>query len=88
MLIEIRTDSSSNWHPEPEVYIQNKKLKRLFVRQICHPIRTNVRLSEAPSLGKTIFEYDDKASGADDYRKLSLRLIHDDIRSKEAPKRN
>ena len=34
-----------------------KQLRRLFRKQICDPIHYNVRLSEAPVRGKTIFEY-------------------------------
>jgi chromosome partitioning protein len=63
-----------------------RKLKRLFTKQICHPIRHNVRLSEAPSSGQTIFEFDNHASGAEDYLKLSRRLIDDAIRSKQVPR--
>lgn len=63
-----------------------RKLKRLFTRQICDPIRHNVRLSEAATVGKTIFEYRRGATGAEDYRKLSRRLIDDGIRSKNVPR--
>ncbi|MHC1716713.1 MAG: ParA family protein [Candidatus Dojkabacteria bacterium] len=35
----------------------------------------NVRLSEAPSYGKTIFQYDDKSTGALAYKKLSTEFI-------------
>jgi len=63
-----------------------RKLKRLFAKQICHPIRYNVRLSEAPAGGKTIFEYDRQATGAQDYRKLTRRLIDDGLREKQIPR--
>jgi len=63
-----------------------RKLKRLFTRQICDPIRYNVRLSEAPADGKTIFEFDPRATGAEDYRKLSRRLIDDGIRAQQVPR--
>lgn len=63
-----------------------QKLKRLFTRQICDPIRYNVRLSEAPANGKTIFEFDPRATGAADYHKLTRRLIDDGIRSKQVPR--
>jgi chromosome partitioning protein len=62
------------------------KLKRLFRKQICEPIRYNVRLSEAPAWGKTIFEYDGRAPGSQDYWKLVRRLIEDGIRQKEIPR--
>ena len=33
-------------------------------------IRRNIKLAEAPSYGKTIFEYDPNCNGAEDYRKV------------------
>lgn len=36
----------------------------------------NVRLSEAPSYGKTIFQYDDKSTGALAYKKLAQEFIN------------
>jgi len=38
-------------------------------------IRKNVRLSEAPSHGKTIFEYDSSCPGSKDYLALSLEFL-------------
>jgi len=35
----------------------------------------NVRLSEAPSYGKTIFQYDDRSTGALAYRKLAKEFV-------------
>jgi chromosome partitioning protein len=67
-------------------FIIYKKLQRLFTKQICDPIRLNVRLSEAPASGKTIFEFSRKAPGAEDYRKLASRLINDGIRAKQVPR--
>ena len=54
-----------------------QQLSRLFRKQICHPIRYNVRLSEAPVRGKTIFEYRPSAGSAADYLKLIRRVIED-----------
>jgi len=34
-------------------------------------IRRNIKLAEAPSYGKTIFEYDSACNGAEDYRKVA-----------------
>ena len=62
------------------------KLKRLFAKQICHPIRLNVRLSEAPAVGKSIFEFEPRATGAVDYHKLTRRLIDDGIRAQQVPR--
>jgi chromosome partitioning protein len=41
---------------------------------VCDPIRYNVRLSEAPGFGQTIFEYDANSPGAKDYGKLTKRI--------------
>ncbi len=38
-------------------------------------IRRNIKLAEAPSYGKTIFEYEPSCHGAEDYRKVA-ELIH------------
>ncbi len=38
-------------------------------------IRRNIKLAEAPSYGKTIFEYEQNCHGAEDYRKAA-ELIH------------
>lgn len=58
-------------------FIILSQLNKMFKRQICDPIQYNVRLSEAPSFGKTIFEYHDQASGAEGYRRL-IKRINDD----------
>jgi len=42
---------------------------------VCEPIRYNVRLSEAPGFGQTIFEYDASSQGAEDYKKLTKRIV-------------
>lgn len=40
-------------------------------------IRRNIKLAEAPSFGKTIFDYEPGCPGAIDYRKLGERVIGD-----------
>ena len=40
-------------------------------------IRRNIRLAEAPSFGKPIFQYDNSSNGADDYRRLAAEVIAD-----------
>ena len=52
-------------------------LRRLFSKQICEPIRYNVRLTEAPSSGQSIFEYSRHAAGAMDYHQLVRRIRND-----------
>jgi len=49
-----------------------------YGERICAPIRYNVRLSEAPGYGQTIFEYSPKSAGAQDYKMLSERIMGDD----------
>jgi chromosome partitioning protein len=53
------------------------QLQKYFHRQLCQPIHFNVRLSEAPVHGQTIFEYKRYATGAHDYSKLIRRIIND-----------
>lgn len=53
------------------------QLTHHFPEQICAPIRYNVRLSEAPGYGQTIFEYASRSPGAEDYRTLSERIARD-----------
>lgn len=50
------------------------RLKKLYREQICKPIRYNENFSEAPSFGKTIFEFAPGCSGAVDYRELVRRV--------------
>lgn len=45
-------------------------LKKHFGDACLPPIRQNVKLKEAPSHKKTIFEHDPHSSGAEDYRKV------------------
>jgi chromosome partitioning protein len=45
-------------------------LQERFAGQVAPPIRQNSRVTEAPSHGKTIFEYDHRSNGAVDYRAL------------------
>lgn len=47
--------------------------------RVCEPIRYNVRLSEAPGLGKTIFEHSPRCVGAEDYRALVARVVGDEV---------
>ena len=54
-----------------------QQLQKYFSRQLCQPIHFNVRLSEAPTHGKTIFEYKRRAAGARDYSNLARRVMTD-----------
>ena len=53
------------------------QLQAYYGPELCQPIRYNVRLSEAPGLGKTIYEYDPGCPGAEDYQKLTERIAQD-----------
>lgn len=50
------------------------KLKDLYGEYVCTPIRYNVRLSESPAYGKTIFEYAPGSHGSQDYRDLVRKI--------------
>ncbi|MCA1945330.1 MAG: zinc-ribbon domain-containing protein [Desulfovibrio sp.] len=52
-----------------------EKLRKIYPQHICEPIRYNVRLSEAPAYGMTIFEYAGGSPGAVDYKALVKRVL-------------
>jgi len=52
-------------------------LKQTFGPLVTDPIRTNTRLAEAPHQGQSIFEYDPRALGAEDYEQLVQRILYD-----------
>ena len=52
-----------------------ENLRQTSGSKITQPIRTNVRLSESPMYGKSIFEYDPESRGAEDYRVLVDRIM-------------
>jgi chromosome partitioning protein len=49
-------------------------LRRRYGTLVAEPVRVNVRLSEAPTLGRTIYEYDPRSRGAADYALLVERV--------------
>lgn len=51
-----------------------RQLQDHFKELICSPVRYNVRLSEAPGYGLTIFEYAPSSPGAEDYHRLTERV--------------
>jgi chromosome partitioning protein len=51
------------------------ELQKVFGRAVAEPIPVNVALAEAPSFGKTIFEYAPKSTGADAYSKPVERVL-------------
>ena len=52
-----------------------RALRTHFDDRLAEPIRVSVRLSEAPSHRKTIFEYSPHSPGAHDYRRLVERFV-------------
>lgn len=50
------------------------KLEDLYGDNICSPIRYNVRLSEAPANGQTIYEFAPGCNGAQDYQNLVRKV--------------
>jgi chromosome partitioning protein len=53
------------------------QLKKLYGPMVCEPIRYNVRLSEAPAYGQTIYEFAPGSNGAHDYRELIRKVAGD-----------
>lgn len=54
------------------------QLDAYFSGRVCAPIRYNVRISEAPGYGQTIFEYAPTSTGALDYLSLTERILEDE----------
>jgi len=52
-------------------------LQRYFAGRVTEPIRTNVKLSEAPSHRMTIYEYSPRSKAASDYNSLVERVLRD-----------
>ncbi len=50
-------------------------LQRHFGEKVAQPIRTNVKLAEAPSHQMSIYEYASRSSGAVDYAHLVERIV-------------
>jgi chromosome partitioning protein len=52
------------------------EIRKFFPGQVLPcPIRSNVKLAEAPSFGKTIFEYAPESNGAQDYLALAREIV-------------
>jgi chromosome partitioning protein len=66
-MFDSRTRLSSNVVDDVREFFKEKAFKNVVPR--------NVRLSEAPSFGQTIFEYDDSSTGAQAYRALAKEFI-------------
>jgi len=53
------------------------QLEKLYPQYLCQPIRYNDCLSEAPSFGKTIFEFAPGSNVSEDYRELVRKVSGD-----------
>lgn len=60
-------------------------LRETYGRHVANPIRTNVRVSEAPSRHKTIFEYAPASAGAIDYYRLVDTILEESLLVGEEP---
>ncbi len=54
------------------------RLEQLYGQILCTPIRYNVRISEAPAYGQTVFEYAPGSPGAQDYRELVRKVANNE----------
>jgi chromosome partitioning protein len=54
------------------------QLQAHYGAEVCAPIRYNVRLSEAPGYGQTVYEYAPGSPGAEDYLALTKRIMQDE----------
>ncbi len=54
------------------------QLRERFGAQFCEPIRVDVKVSEAPAFGQTIFEYAPSSRGSADYTRLVERILADE----------
>lgn len=53
-----------------------EKIQELYGNNVCAPIRYNVRLSEAPAYGQSIYEFAPGSPGASDYRELVRKVAN------------
>lgn len=53
------------------------QLQSHFGDAVCDPVRYSVRLSEAPGHGQAIYEYAPRSPGAEDYQRLTQRILSD-----------
>jgi MinD-like ATPase involved in chromosome partitioning or flagellar assembly len=70
---DTRTSLSNEVHSDIEQFLANARgTNSAWDGAVVLPsfIRRNIKLAEAPSYGKTIFEYDPTCNGAEDYRKV------------------
>ena len=54
-----------------------QQLQKHFADHLCKGIRYNSALSEATAYGQSIFEYNPKSKGAQDYKQLIREILTD-----------
>lgn len=64
-------DSRRTLSKEVFEYIKNNVEENIFKTMI----RSNVKIAEAPSFGKSVIDYDNSSNGAEDYRALAKEFI-------------
>lgn len=70
----------------PTLYDQRNKIckrileimNNIYYDMITDPIRINSKLKEAPEQHKSIFSYDKRSRGAEDYGKLVMQVLNDE----------
>lgn len=80
-MFDSRTSLSSEVKNDIEQFIQNAKQKDLpwsDAKIVPYFVRPNIKLAEAPSYGKTIFEYQSDCNGARDYLEIA-RYIENNL---------
>ncbi|MBM3144638.1 MAG: ParA family protein [Chloroflexi bacterium] len=55
-----------------------EQMRHMFGDKLAEPIRENVKLAEAPAHQQTIFEYDPRSNGAEDYTRFVRQVIRAD----------
>ncbi len=61
------------------------ELRRIYGRHVTHPIRANMRLSEAPAHHRTIYEHAPASAGAADYSRLVGIVLQETSLAEEQP---
>lgn len=74
-VIATMVDTRIKLHNEIIEQLNNFFEKKMFTSYI----RRNIKISEASSYGKTIFEYDNKSNGAIDYENLCKEIIEREV---------
>ena len=70
----LMTMYNNNYNMSREIYNEVKRIlgESLFKTKITR----NIKLSESPSFGKSIFDYDDKSNGAENYLLLAQEVLN------------